>query len=435
MSTQVDLALARDFALALFIGVLVGIEREKDQNAAQERGRAGIRTFTLVALMGAASAWLAQRVGSPWIFVTALVLVGGCVVAGYVTQLRREPASVGLTTEISALVVCLLAGGVMYGEREVALALGIVTTALLAFKQPLHALVGRLDSVDIYAGLKLLIATFVVLPLLPREPVDPWKALNPHTLWLLTILIALLSLLGYVAVRWLGAARGFLITGALGGMASSTAVTLGFSRQSRELSAAGHMAGALSLGILASWVVMFARVLIEVAVVHRPLIPAVLAPLLAMGATAGVAMGLLLLLQRAQPSPGPASAAGEPGPKGLGLKNPFSLSAALRFALVFALIQLAVAGVRIHFPQQGLYPVAVLAGVTDVDAITLSMAELARAGGEQRVAATGIVLAVLSNTVVKTVLVLVLATRGLRLRLSLACAAILVAGAIGILAS
>src|SRR5215470_2301867 len=277
MDGGIDLATVRDFGTALLIGALVGIEREKRKSAEAEAGIGGLRTFVLMALLGAISGWLTNALHMPALLVAVLVVVGAAVLAGYVLTARARPESLGLTTESAALVVCLLGAMTTLGYRELAVALSIVTAAVLAYKQPLHGLVAKLSWDDIFAGLRLLLATFIVLPLLPSRAVDPWGALNPYSLWLLVLLISSLSLIGYVGSRWLGAERGIVLTGLTGGLVSSTAVTLSFARQSREdtRSATGLT---LACGLLLAWCIMFGRVLAEVLVVNRTLVARVLIP-------------------------------------------------------------------------------------------------------------------------------------------------------------
>ncbi|MGA9031038.1 MAG: MgtC/SapB family protein, partial [Sulfuricaulis sp.] len=223
---EVDVVVVRNFLIALLIGALVGIEREKHKVTEHPESFGGLRTFILFAQAGAVGAWLSQHIGTPWVFIATLTAVAAAVVTAYVLESRVKPDALGLTTEISAITVCLLGGAVMYGYAELAVALAILTSAVLTFKQPLHGVVQKLGTDDLYAGLKLLIATFIVLPLLPAQPIDPLQALNPYKLWLLVILISGMSLVGYVAVRWLGTARGTAITGLSGGLVSSTAVSL-----------------------------------------------------------------------------------------------------------------------------------------------------------------------------------------------------------------
>jgi uncharacterized membrane protein (DUF4010 family) len=419
-----DLAVIRGFVTALLIGALVGIEREKRKSAEQEPGIGGLRTFVLLALLGAIGGWLAETFGTPAPLIAVLVAAGAVVLAGYVLTARVHPDSLGLTTESAALAVCLLGAMTTLGHRELAVALGIVTAAVLAYKQPLHGLVERLEWDDIFAGLRLLIATFIVLPLLPDRAVDPWGALNPYSLWLLVLLISSLSLVGYVGSRWLGADRGIVLTGMTGGLVSSTAVTLSFARQSREdLGRATSLV--LAGGLLLAWGIMFGRVVLEVLVVNRALVPRVLVPFAVMGATTAVAAGILL--RRGASAPDRAVAKAEHVP----LRNPFSLTEAAKFGAFFAAILLVVKLVERHFPGQGLYMVAALAGLTDVDAITLSMAEYAKTG-DPSVATNAIVVATLTNTGVKAAIVTALGDAALSRPVLVATGAIVTAGLLAI---
>ena len=303
-----DLTLARNFAIALFIGALVGIDREKRKTSGDPVAIGGIRTFILFAEAGAVSAWLSVQTGSLWIFVAGVLAIAGVVVAGYLANARVHPESLGLTTEAAAIAVCLLGGATMFGYPEVAVGLAIATSSVLAFKQPIHGLVEKIGTDDLYAGLKLLLATFIALPLLPNRPLDPWGALNPYRLWLLVILISSLSLAGYIAVRWLGHGRGTAVTAVAGGLVSSTAVTLSFARRSRE-GARAPGGALLAGGILLAWVVMFGRVVVEVAVVNRDLLPALLVPIASMGVAAALGAGWLL-----RRGAGAARPAGRRGP-------------------------------------------------------------------------------------------------------------------------
>jgi len=420
MNDGLDLGTIRRFVDALLIGALVGIEREKRKSAEPEAGIGGLRTFILLALLGAIAGWLADALHMPALFVAVIVVVGAAVLAGYVLAARAQPESLGMTTESAAITVCLLGAMATLGHRELAVALGIVTAAVLAYKQPLHGLVEKLNWDDIYAGLRLLIATFIVLPLLPDRAVDPWGALNPYSLWLLVLLISSLSLIGYVGNRWLGADRGIVLTGLTGGLVSSTAVTLSFARQSREESRTSTCY-TLACGLLLAWCIMFGRVIVEVAVVNRGLVARVLVPFVIMGAVAAIA-AWIAFRRRGAGHDSTASKAKE-----VPLKNPFSLTAASKFGAFFAGVLLVVKLVQTYFPGEGLYMVAVLAGLTDVDAITLSMAEYAKSG-DAHVAVNSIVLATLANTAVKCGIVAVLGGALLRRPVLIATGAILAAG-------
>jgi len=244
--------------------------------------------------------------------------------------------------------------------------------------------------------------------------------LNPYKLWWLVILISSLSLIGYTAVRWLGEQRGLALTGFFGGLVSSTAVTLSFARQSRVTPSADM----LTVGILLAWTIMFFRVIVEVAVVHAPLLRAV-APLMALlGACCLLVTGVLYWRSRAR--------AVEDSPT-VALTNPFSLWEAIKFGLFFAGVLLLVELSQRYLPASMIYGVAALAGTTDVDAITLSLAEEVRAGAlEDTVAAQAIIIAALSNTLVKCGMVVALGSRPLGVRVSIASGVMVVAGVLAL---
>jgi len=412
------LDVALDFAIAILLGALVGIEREKHKREKTETGQtAGLRTFILLALLGACAGWLSHELDSYWILAVALLVVGGFVVVGYLVTTEGMPLSAGMTTEVAAIIVFLVGAIVLLGFSEIAIALAVITAAVLAYKQPLHGLVKKLDWDDVYAGLRLLIATFIALPLLPDKPIDPWGALNPYQLWLLVILISGLSLVGYALTRWLGPGRGALLTGLAGGLVSSTAVTLSFSRQAR---AAPQNTTVLASGILLAWAVMFGRILVLVAVVNRALLAPILIPFGVMGLIVGAFAAFYYLRD------GQAKAHGNA--KGdLKVVNPFSLTEAAKFAAFFAVVLVAVKIAQDNFSVGGVYAVAGLAGLTDVDAIALSMAEFAKSSTAQ-VAVTAIVIAALANTIAKCAITFLFGSASLGKLLFLATSVMLVAG-------
>ncbi len=411
----------RDFAIALLIGALLGTERESHKCKEEEGRGSGLRTFILLAMAGAVSSWLGSRMGTPWIFVATLLIVAGFLVAGYIMNGRIQPEALGLTTETGALCACLLGGMTMLGYRGLAVSLGIVAAAVLAYKEPMHGLVSKLDRDDIYAGLRLLIASFIVLPLIPNKTIDPWNAINPYTLWLLVILISTLSLVGYVATRWLGPGRGTALTGLTGGLVSSTAVTLSFARGAKE-SRAPHSGDTFGVGIMIAWGVMFLRVVVEVAVVHPPMVASLAIPFIAMSLAGLLTAGFFYRRsnEKKEGSENPS--------RDVPLRNPFSLTKAATFGLIFAVILLVVKIVEERFSSQGLYLVSILAGMTDVDAITLSLAGFARSGGDESTAIYAITMAALANTFVKCGLVVFLSGRGLKRRVLPATLAVAATG-------
>jgi uncharacterized membrane protein (DUF4010 family) len=386
-----DWAAAQDFGTALLIGMVLGVEREK-RIAEDGHGIAGLRSFVLFAQAGAVAGHLAKVLAMPWIVPSVVIAVAAVLLAGYLASARIAPKALGLTTELAALVTVLLGAMATSGARELAIGLGVCTAALLAYKQPLHGLVGRIAWHDVLVGLRFLLAAFLVLPLLPEHAVDPWGVLVPYKLWLLVLLISGLSLVGYVATRWFGSGHGTAITAATGGLVSSTAVTLALVKQSREPGADPRQ---LAGGILLAWGVMFGRVVVAATIVHGAMLHELLVPFVTMLVACG-AFALWAFRGRRRATVPVGSDAAVP------LRNPFSLWAASKFALLFAGVSLLLAAAQHYLPGTGVYAVAALAGLTDVDPITLSMAEQAAKGTQTLpVAVTAIVVAALSNTLVK----------------------------------
>jgi uncharacterized membrane protein (DUF4010 family) len=386
-----DLKLLQSLGTALFIGALVGIERLQHQQIEQS-SFAGLRTFMLFAVLGALCGWLARGQGTLVPFEVGLACVAALVTAAYLVQRRVREDSAGITTEVAALVVYLLGGITLLGHATLAVALGIVTAALLALKKPLHDAVARISRQELLATLRLLFASFIVLPLLPNHTVDPWAALNVYKLWWLVILISTLSMIGYVTVRIWGTARGTLITGFFGGLVSSTAVTLTFARQSHDDASNDEAFGA---GTLLAWTVMILRVVVLTALLGWPLITKLWLPLAALGLYNGALA--FWYMRRAS-----VKFSTHTLPQPVLLNNPFRLISAMKFALVFAVVLLASKLAQLYAPPSGLYGVSTLAGATDVDAVVLSIAELAhKPFADHRVLSRCIMLGVAANTLVK----------------------------------
>jgi uncharacterized membrane protein (DUF4010 family) len=411
MADPWDLDLLRNFAVALFLGALVGIDRERRASAEPYFG--GLRTYVLIALAGAVAQWLGAVAAMPALVLVGLAALALLLSASYLTTNRGEHV-LGLTGEIAALVVYLVGAACTAGFPKLGAAIGITTAGLLAFKEPLHRVVRAVGPDDLTAGLKLLFATFVVLPLLPTDAVDPWGVIVPALLWQLVILTSGLSLAGYVAVRWIGERGGQILTGLFGGLLSSTALTLASARQSRE---EGASADTLGMTVLLAWSVMFVRVLVEVAIVHPPLLRQAAPPMAVMGVLAAVSAAVLG--RRGVPAQGAAPVAAV---------NPFSLWEASKFAALFAVILVMLEIARTWLGPDALYAVAALAGTTDVDAITLSMAGLARDEIPGATAALAIVLATAANTVVKAGTAVIFGSRGLARRVVIAGGLLTAAG-------
>lgn len=385
--------------LALGIGLLVGVERHwREREAEAGQRTAGLRTFGIIGLLGGIVAALAAafgRAGGGGGAVAAALLLGLCILglsaALILFKLREAEAeeSFSVTSVIVAQAVFVLGALAVLGDAAATGAAAVAMTALLASREVLHAFVRRLSWPELRSAILLLTMTLVALPLVPDRPIATLWGLNPARLWMLAVILAAVSFVGYVAVRLLGVAHGRLIAGAAAGLASSTAATMTNARLARTERAAPQplVAGALAAGAV-SYARTAALALFASPAMAAPLLPALLAGALAQGAAA-------LLIGRQD---GVQSA--EPSRARLG--NPFELGAVLRMAVLLAAVALLGERAAARFGDAGAVVVAAVTGLADVDAVTLSMAELVPGGVvSAALAALAVAVAVASNTVAK----------------------------------
>ena len=408
-------ALFYRFGAALAIGFLIGLQREYAHGGPNREIFAGERTFSLMGLIGCAAAMTADALGSPWAFVVIMALIGGYIMVAY--AIAAWHGKLGLTTEAAALLT-VITGALCYWDYvALAAALAVVTTVLLSFKLEMQTFAQRITREDVYATLKFAVIAVIVLPVLPNQSFGPppWDVLNPYKIWLMVVFISGISFLGYVLVKVVGSRQGIGLTGLLGGLVSSTAVTLSFSERSQKET---ELAKPFALAITVAWTVMFARVVVVVAALNVALLRVFWMP---MAASAAVGLGYsayLYFTQRAGEEEGE-----------MNFSNPFELGPAIKFGLIYAVILLVSKAAQMYLPTAGIYLASIVAGLTDVDAITLSMAELSNTGGmDLSTAARAIVLAAMSNTVVKGGIVLSSGSRALRRALLPGFVAMLVIG-------
>jgi uncharacterized membrane protein (DUF4010 family) len=321
-----------------------------------------------------------------------------------------------MTTEIAAVVTVLAGALCFWDELALAVAIGVVMAALLSFKLELHGFAERLTREDIIAALKFALITAIVLPILPNQSFwpPPFDVLNPYRIWLIVVLISGISFLGYVLFKLLGTRRGTSLTGLLGGLVSSTATTLSFAERSRKNT---NLAKPFAMAIMIAWTVMFARVLIEVWVVNRPLLEVLWIPVVLAGA-AGLIYAAFLYL-----------APHNDDEEDMQITNPFELRPAITFGLLFGLILLIARAAQMYLGDTGVFISAFVSGLADVDAITLSMAELSGSGDiTMSTAARAIIIAIMANTLVKGGIVFSSGSRSIRRALLPGFILILVAG-------
>ncbi len=370
------------FAISLAIGLLIGLERERTPTA-----KAGLRTFTLVALFGTLAALLSEQTGAAWVLAGGLLVVGGMMVAAYarVPDAGGDPG----TTTVAAIVLCYGLGAmVWYGYHQLAVMLAIVTTVLLYFKTELHGITKSLTRRDLISFLQFAVLSLVILPLLPNQNYGPYQALNPYQIWWMVVLISGVSLAGYAALRIAGQRHGAPLMGLFGGLVSSTATTLVFSRHARGN---GELVPIAAVVILLANLMVLVRLGVIAAVVSPRLLPALL-PVLGGGLLAGLAGTALFWRGLRSDAVLPA----------LELNNPTEIRTALGFGLLYAAVLFAAAWLANYAGNHGLYAVALASGLADVDPITLSslrLFELGRLAESQVV--TAITLAFVANLAFK----------------------------------
>ncbi|MFP3853193.1 MAG: MgtC/SapB family protein [Anaerolineales bacterium] len=389
------------FGAAMLIGALIGLEREYIQQRGGEPEFAGIRTFSLLALLGAVAAYLSLEFGII-VFLVAYVLIGVMIAGSLAAEILSRDRGEGITTEVVGLLVPFLGALVIFDYAELAAALSVVAALVLALKPALHGLASRMSYTDLWATLQFALITAVVLPMLPNESFGPYDAFNLREVWLMVVLVSGISFIGYILMKLWGTKRGVGVTGLLGGLASSTAVTVSLSNRSRDVPT---LSRSFALGIILASCVLVPRVLVEVAAVEARLLPLVLPPLLAMLAAGGI--GAFLLWRRSR-----LDAQEE---RETELKNPLELSAALTFALAFGFVILLVRAANAFFGEAGVFAASLITGLVDVDAITLSSAKLVAGGQlEMRVGAQAILIAAIMNTISKAAITLVVGAPALR---------------------
>ena len=394
-----DLALLVNLAVALSLGALVGAEREVTEIGKKARQAgiefSGVRTFTLISLLVFGSAYLADMFGV-WALAGILLIVGGFLLAEY---WRQE--FLGITSELAALATFLV-GAIAFVSSLIAAAVGVAIVVVLATKKWVRDFLKKVSEHEFLATIKFVLVAFIVLPILPGEPIDPWGIVSPRNAWLMVVFISAISFVGYVLTKTIGSKKGLSLTGLVGGLASSTAVTTSMSTESKRNR---KITTPFTIAIILASAVMLARVGFEVFILNRELLPQLMLSLGAMLVASGIVLVFLWKMSsradRRQKSK-----------KELELSSPFQLSPALKFGVFYVVILFVAHFSNEFFGARGVYATAAFSGLADVDAITISLARLAR-GGElaATTAVNGITIAVLVNTLVKLSIVKIFGDR------------------------
>lgn len=384
--------------VALLLGAIVGTQRGWVMRNSIEGSRiAGIRTFSLVGLLGGLTAILA-KLYSPMLIGFALIAVVIVACIAFVVQ-QRQSDDVSITGVVSLLVTFVLGILAVSGQAVLAAGAAVVTAVVLDNKKELHQALQRLKEYELDAGLRLLLISIVLLPLLPNQNYGPWQALNPYEIWWMVVLIASISFVGYFAIKIGGAKRGVLFTSVFAGLSSSTALTLQFSHLSREQPSISPL---LASGILLSCGTMFPRLLIVLSVINPQLVvllwPIVLAMMLALYLPAWWIWrksGVNKIEQSNKQA------------------NPLALQSALFFGVILAVIMLLSQALLQWFGDTGVLMLSALSGITDVDAISLALGRQSTHSLSVTTAALGIIIAASVNTAVKMAMVVALGDKAL----------------------
>jgi uncharacterized membrane protein (DUF4010 family) len=388
----------QQLGIALLLGLLVGLQRE---HAAS--GVAGMRTFPLITILGSISAMLAVSFQESWIVAAGLLGVAALTIIGHLLRLRPDP-NPGITTDVAMLLMFLVGAFVVVGSMAGAIAIGGCVAVLLQFKPELHNIARKLGDEDLRAIMQFVLITCIILPVLPRVNYGPadfltgadahaasslasLSVLNPFEIWLMVVLIVGLSLAGYIFYKYFGRNAGILLGGVLGGAISSTATTVSYARNTRTDPMAARTA---TIVIMIASTIMYARVLAAVAVVSQSFLLTVALPVMVLALLTLVPAIILWLGVRCQPTQMPKQ------------ENPTQLKSAIVFGLMYAGVLFALAMAQTYWKGKGLYTVAFLSGLTEMDAITLSTARMSLS--DPMVAIDGwrmIVVAALANLVSK----------------------------------
>ncbi len=397
-----ELLIIKQLAITLVIGMMIGLQREMHYHKKKEISFAGTRTFALIALLGYLSAWLQSF--SPLFLVVSLSIFGLLLLVSYIIK-NINGASHGATTEMAALITFILGVMLSFSLENYAIGLAVIILFLLEIKGDISKIEEHITSQDLSSMTLFLMMSFVVLPLLPDKMVDPFGIFNPYKTWLMVVLIAGISFIGYIAIKILGNKRGVYLTGIFGGLVSSTAVSITLSKlYALQKTFLKNFAG----GIAIASTIMYLRVLLETSFFNLSLTKALAIPYL--GATT---VGLLFVFYLYKHEGVHKITQIEAN------KNPLDLSEALKLGLLFGLIFGSIGIFQSKFGDSGVYIISFLSGFTDVDAITLSLSQLAHHKISQEVAMSGIIIASIVNSLVKLGIVFILGGKKLGLLMAL----------------
>ena len=389
-----DTLVFQNIIIAIVLGLLIGLQREMNLlYANRQKDFGGARTFALIALIGYLSAWL--NASAPYLLIASTSVLGALLMGAYI--LNRTPTENGMTTEFSALVVFLIGALLAYEKMALAVFVAMSVLFILNLKEKIQTYEKVIEKQDLSAMILFLMMSFVILPLFPDEPLDPWGYFNLYNIWLMVVLVAGISFLGYIAVRLVGAKHGIGLAGLLGGIVSSTAVALSLARRSKENPS---LSKNLAIGVGLACSIMLFRIYIELLIINAVLAHEILYPVLIASGVGYLYLGFLYVTTEK-----------EKIIQETVFKNPFQLSEALILGVLFGAVIALVKFANTSFGELGVYIISFISGLTDTDAIALSLASLSNNGLDATTALNAITLAIIANSLLKSLIVFLLGTR------------------------
>lgn len=411
---MLDLYVFYRLAAAIGIGLIIGLQREHTYLDPSSRHPAGVRTFTLVSLAGAMAALLSDQMGGVAPFITGIVVIGMLLMASHVSfaigRRRQEPVAEGapvtgdgITTSVALVIVYLLGGICWYGRLLESCVIVVVMLWVLSAKEQLHTFAQKLSKEDILATVKFAVISALILPFLPNQAYGPHglEVLNPHTIWLFVVFISGIGFVGYVLIKLVGPGKGIWLTGLLGGLASSTALTLNLAGRSRENE---DYASDFTLGIVLSWAVMYVRLYLICIFLSTALAKPLMMPLL-LPVVPALAYVLYLKIKEYR----------DHKQKTSDFSNPFKLLPAIKFGVIFTCVMFVANAARVYLGSGALLACSFLGGAAEMDAVAFSVIDMnLKSGLAVRELVLALLFASLANTITKGVLVCVLGAKSMR---------------------
>lgn len=386
-----DLEFLKLLLISILIGFIIGLERSIRFNSKNINSFAGSRTFALISLTGFLSAYLNEKYH--YFLYLSIFIIGILIISAYLLKVIHYKKQ-GSTTHFAAIITYFLGILVYIGKIEYAIFIAVLIIVVLSLKPKLEEFESKISTTDINAAVLLLVMTFLILPILPNKTIDPYHLFNPYKIWLMAVLISALSFIGYISLKFVGN-KGILITAAAGGLFSSTAVTFTLSKMYKENKTNKYLYIA---GISIANAIMFARVYIETLFVNKMLSDKIIFPFIL-----ATILGFLYAYYIYKKSTSQKITID------LKSKNPLEIDEAIKFAIIFALIYAAAELINNKYGNLGIYLLSFFSGITDVDAITLSLSNLALSKISEITAINGIIIASVTNSIVKFLIAIIVA--------------------------